>query len=425
VKFLMGSGQMVMAQHWDAMGAAAGQLMSEACELFLARFVSEPMRQLLQPLLQSVARMFLKWGSGHWQNYKKGPENAKKPRIQPGSPGNFWYWQAFENHRLGKPNGQDTRCEVLLFEALRTAVVPRQWQLLYHPADGLVTLDLGRPAKLDFEFSETLELHSFPLDRQLLNVRFSALVPQPVGSPPTDVAAAHPRYASSFFTYKISDHLLCNEEWSFLEPVSIERLSTRQPSVIDVAQTAVSREAVSKNLASTLRRSAGVVHFAIRLERRLDRTLHTVILPEFIIVCACSLCLAFEQHEMEQRLNIVMMLLLTSVALSQVSVSTHEKVPYSTYLEIYMGSGIMLLALCAAETVVVSRVVQEPDVQNAVEKGFFGIIGGAWVMLHALVFIFPNSRVLRQRWETLARMETDKVCKFERREASPSNRIRV
>ena len=83
-----------------------------------------------------------------------------------------------------------------------------------------------------------------------------------------------------------------------------------------------------------------------------------------------------------------------------------------------MGCGIMLLALFAVETVSISRVVEDPDMQTLIENTFYAVIGGAWVLLHVLVFVFPNSRILRTRWETLAKMEADRECKFERREAA-------
>ena len=35
-------------------------------------------------------------------------------------------------------------------------------------------LDIGKPKSVSVKFSETLELMDFPLDRQLLNIRFAA-----------------------------------------------------------------------------------------------------------------------------------------------------------------------------------------------------------------------------------------------------------
>ena len=52
--------------------------------------------------------------------------------------------------------------------------------------------------------------------------------------------------------------------------------------------------------------------------------------------------LAFDLNQMVERINIIMMLLLTSVALSQVSVTAHKRVPYSTHVEHYMSVGCAL-----------------------------------------------------------------------------------
>lgn len=122
------------------------------------------------------------------------------------------------------------------------------------------------------------ELDDFPLDRQLLNIRFGASVPptsQSVFSTESTVFRGHvgEKYLS-FLRYKVEEHLMVNEEWKYFEPVEILEASE----------------------------SASPPHFAIRLERKLARSIQTIFVPQFLIVssksCTCTLeeCGLFRWH---------------------------------------------------------------------------------------------------------------------------------
>ena len=399
VKFLMGSGQVLMGTHWDAMDGEAGQIMSQVVREFFARFITEPMRAATQPLVDAVATMFMKWGGNQFVNGVVGGgggggggggKQTQPHKILAGIPGNYWYWKSYDEFANHVKGGQDTRVDLGLFAGFKTKVTPRQWQLIFHAADQVTALHLGKPRHLEITFGETLELHSFPFDRQLLNVRFGRDIPPPTFSLPPKLQLAQSGEYSSFFSYKIADSIVCNEEWSFLPPISIER-------------------------------AGSAPHFAIRLERRLDRTLFTVILPEFVIVGLGGSVLGFEIEDVEQRLNILMMLLLTSVALSQVSVGTHQKVPYSTTLETYMGVGIVMLALAMVEALLVNSDTFHSAIEQY-EVTFYSVLGALWVALHGFVFLSPSVKAfadcVRPSWVSLAKMEADKEASYETRHAS-------
>ena len=187
-----------------------------------------------------------------------------------------------------------------LFDGMSTAVAPRQWQLLYYPADQCSALDLGKPQKVSIKFSETLELMDFPLDRQLLNIRYAKIVP-PLADSIENVAAAaaagNPddagycakghvgeKYAACV-RYKVSQHLLSNEEWKFYPAVVIKRPDDHRDN--------------GGGDGKPSRRSPP--HVAIRLERKIERTFQMVVVPQFLIVGAVRkrffFCAPFSNEE--------------------------------------------------------------------------------------------------------------------------------
>ena len=110
------------------------------------------------------------------------------------------------------------------------------------------------------------ELDDFPLDRQLLNIRFGASVPptsQDVFATESTMFCGHvgEKYGS-FLRYKVDEHLMVNEEWDYIEPVEI----------LEAPE------------------SASPPHYAIRLERKLARSIQTIFVPQFLIV-SCKSCL--------------------------------------------------------------------------------------------------------------------------------------
>ncbi len=323
MKFLMSSGQRLMADRWEELGREDGPyIISEAAYQFMRLFICDRMQEFAKPLAKEVATRFLQWGtkpqfdndddiadgsSGGGGGGKKnggghkrggGNQNPYKRRFI-GQPGKQWYQKG------------DT-ITLDLFSGLSTKVEPRQWQLLYYPVDQCTALDIGKPKSFSATMSETLwvavhschayvqlrkyhlnqsgllfaacsELYHFPLDRQLLNIRFAKSVPpvsesvltnQPATCEPGRVGS---KYAS-FLRYKVSEHLMTNEEWRFLEPVEILQ-TTGLPSRTD----SVHNDSASND---------SPPHFAIRLERTLERTIQTVFLPQFLIVsskyCRCS-----------------------------------------------------------------------------------------------------------------------------------------
>ena len=113
------------------------------------------------------------------------------------------------------------------------------------------------------------ELDDFPLDRQLLNIRFGASVPptsRHVFDTDSTTLCGHVggKYAS-FLRYKVEEHLMVNEEWTYIEPVEI----------LDASEPALPP------------------HYAIRLERKLERSIQTVFVPQFLIV-SCKSCMLEE-----------------------------------------------------------------------------------------------------------------------------------
>ena len=49
--------------------------------------------------------------------------------------------------------------------------------------------------------------------------------------------------------------------------------------------------------------------------------------------------MGFDLYELSDRLSIIMMLLLSSVALAQIAMSSHRAVPYATKIERYSSLG--------------------------------------------------------------------------------------
>eukprot|EP01046_Picozoa_sp_COSAG06_P026003 COSAG06_NODE_2215_length_7325_cov_5.038887_7_plen_108_part_00 len=85
-------------------------IISEAAYQFMCLFICDSMRDLIRPLTEQVAERFRGWGSNHGGGGGKGAQKPKCPyTARPiGGPGNFWYWQALEEHKLGKEGGVDT-----------------------------------------------------------------------------------------------------------------------------------------------------------------------------------------------------------------------------------------------------------------------------------------------------------------------------
>ena len=62
--------------------------------------------------------------------------------------------------------------------------------------------------------------------------------------------------------------------------------------------------------------------------------------------------MGFEIDALSDRLSIIIMLLFSSIALTQIAVTSHKKVPYSTIVERYMSFG----CVCGCHALVLWRI---------------------------------------------------------------------
>lgn len=58
-----------------------------------------------------------------------------------------------------------------------------------------------------------------------------------------------------------------------------------------------------------------------------------------LVGAAAGTVVGFEMDELSNRLGIIMMLLFSSVALSQIAIKSHRVVPYATKIERYTSLG--------------------------------------------------------------------------------------
>lgn len=215
VKFLMSSGQQLMAERWGELGQAEGPyIISEAAYQFMRLFTCESMNKLTQPMMEIVAEAFLQWGikaeNFKAENFDAAPDStpggdaraenqegatdeqidtitgddvdeagAKRPKNKRtngkgkkgkggngqgkqgnpykrnivGQPGYSWYTGS------GGPQQQQARSNTVvldLFKDMKTELKPHEWQLLYYPVDQCTALDIGAPTKISVTLPETL-----------------------------------------------------------------------------------------------------------------------------------------------------------------------------------------------------------------------------------------------------------------------------
>ncbi|GAB5369209.1 hypothetical protein AAMO2058_001385900 [Amorphochlora amoebiformis] len=205
----------------------------------------------------------------------------------------------------------------LFKNAIDSSVVINERHEYFNPATGIAHVYYKHSLTLE----EQMELHRFPFDRQLLHMFLNINI------------GDYKCLESAPAEWNLPQSL-CNPIKLSLRPKVSSEFSLRYPSI---------------NLSG----KTGKLIYKARVQRYSYYYFQNVIFPIFLInTLACSAFL-LDHSELEGRVNLVIALLLTSVAFKFAVSAQLPLISYNTFIDVYILITYLVLAFVALESVIV------------------------------------------------------------------------
>eukprot|EP00466_Bigelowiella_natans_P019791 jgi/Bigna1/88735/estExt_fgenesh1_pg.C_370077 len=274
--------------------------------------------------------------------------------------------------------------EKLFGNALEGSVTFVEREEFFNPVTGIVHVHYKHHGTLE----EQMELHRFPFDRQLLHIFIL------VNSGDYQFIPAPPR------RWKLSKHV-----------------SRR---CIDIKlRPRVSSEFQMLHSLMDISGDNGKLVFKARVQRLTFYYFLNVILPLFVITTLASTAFLIDPENIADRINLVVALLLTSVAF-KFAVSDHiPLISYLTFVDVYILNTNLVLAFVAVESVVVRDATSE-ELSQRVDRGCFSAFLTIWFSFHVVFLLLVLFGCVRKSWD---KVEADN--KIEKEEQNDGGDLRL
>jgi len=209
-------------------------------------------------------------------------------------------------------------------------------------------------------FVQTMDLHSFPFDRQILSVQLQTMTND------NDIVFAP--VPNSFSWYGLMGGLA--SMWKCYPPVLAYSVSDEIPNA----------------------------ELQLRIERNPWYYLANVVVPLFLIVMLSMCAFALPVSDLSDRMSVVLTLVLTSVAFKYVVAGYLPKMSYMTFLDKYvLISFVMLCGVALENCVMFIKDQQNYDVTKA-DNIFLGVVYGLFALMHILLFLGVKCGAFVDTW---------------------------
>mmetsp|Transcript_2998 Transcript_2998/g.4044 ORF Transcript_2998/g.4044 Transcript_2998/m.4044 type:complete len:407 (-) Transcript_2998:83-1303(-) len=230
-------------------------------------------------------------------------------------------------------------------------------------------------------YHETMKLHKFPYDRQLLRIYI-------------EVADINP--------LKPEDYPLPKRKWPKDNPARVES------QLMDFNQT-IGSSCVWSETPDPAFETMCTVTVEVERETKFYVVNYTLII--FLIVALNSAVLSFES--LDERMQYTASLFLTLVAFKFVMMQSIPPVGYTTYLDRYVLAAFVWLTLgvlanCLRSYVAIEEVLNTTE-QKSIDLAIQAVILGSWILLHAIVVFLSLCGGLRQSWKTVYAENNEEV----------------
>ncbi len=139
------------------------------------------------------------------------------------------------------------------------------------------------------------------------------------------------------------------------------------------------------------------------IERIPDYFITNVVIPLFIIVGLAFVSFALPLTQLNDRLSVILTMVLTSVAFKYVVAGYLPKVSYLTLLDKYVLISFVVLGITAVQNAIVFRKSMDDDVDmDALERGdrvFVSVIAGIWIIVNLSILAGSKTQFFFHTWQ--------------------------
>lgn len=157
-------------------------------------------------------------------------------------------------------------------------------------------------------------------------------------------------------------------------------------------------------------------HFHMRLERDPRYYMSNVVVPLAVITGLVMIAFALPIEDLNDRMSVVLTLLLTAVAFKYVVSSYLPKVTYLTLLDKYILSSLILIFCTAAENAFV-YLGREGDGAQEVDYIAAAIYGSLWLLLNVGFLLGSQTRLFYESWDEVEkrrqRLQAERDASFQ------------
>ena len=248
-----------------------------------------------------------------------------------------------------------------LFEnAISTEVKPEDVQ--FERKDGVVNGSIGYTSKV----TAALNLRRFPYDRHYLLLKI----------PINDIGGAHVTF-KSFEADGFSSY-------AGLLGGLLEKWALHAPSLVVDSNTAYG--------------DAHALEFIVPIQRFPAYFLWQVVLPMLLIGCLACTGFAFPAEDLGSRQSLNITLVLTTMVFKSVLSSHLPRVPYQTFLDVYLNISLVILALISFE-MTWANIYSESEEVRSVDHAAGWLVVVLWVGGHTAFLTMHARGQLFESWD--------------------------
>ena len=208
----------------------------------------------------------------------------------------------------------------------------------------------GGDGELEFKwricgtFGERMELQSFPLDCQKLQLDISSAIPAHKKDDPS----------AKLLTF-------CNWENRSQGSAAVQRRNFTQSNVFELGAEVTMKQTLSEVSESTSNTVRPVLRIALTARRKPLYFFWNIMLPMALIEALAYGSFAVPREDVADRLSVSLTMVLTAVAFKQIIAAELPNVSYLTLLDVFVLASFASTCLVAFENIVVGQVAPSPE----------------------------------------------------------------